>query len=129
MKPTDLDPSLAFTVLLELDPEMRERTSVEGYQVRQQLLDAYYAQDAIRNLWDFTRWYLGNPPRGVHQPGPPPRLVGDYIGRLRRIAELKKQVMQLESAALGVHNLLREQGAQIADIERYHALAYGDQPW
>jgi hypothetical protein len=126
--PTNLDPSLAFTALLEMDPEMRGRTSAEGAAVRRELLDAYYAQDAVRNLWDFTRWYLGNPPAGVPQPGPPPRMVGDYIGRLRRIAELKQQVIQLESAALGVHDLLREHGAQIADIERYHALVFGDRP-
>lgn len=58
MKKTDLDPSLAFTALLELDGE--NRTMVEAQEMREQLLEAYYAQNEIRNLWDFTKSWLDN---------------------------------------------------------------------
>ena len=57
MQQTDLDPSLAFTALLD-QGALAGLTSDEGSAVRRELLRAYYAQTEIRNLWDFTRTWL-----------------------------------------------------------------------
>lgn len=58
MQQTDLDPSLAFTALLEMDPTFRN-LSPEGCQLRQRaLLRAWYAQDEVRNMWAFARSWL-----------------------------------------------------------------------
>jgi hypothetical protein len=58
MQSTDLDPSLAFTALLELDPGFGKNNVEQGAVRRQQLLEAYHAQDEVRNLWDFTKLWL-----------------------------------------------------------------------
>jgi hypothetical protein len=58
MTPMGIDPSLAFTALMQLDPEFRSRTAEEGARVRRELLEAYYAQEETRNLWDFTPAWL-----------------------------------------------------------------------
>jgi hypothetical protein len=58
MQATDLDPSLAFTALLELDPEFGKLAVEDGHKRQQQLLAAWYAQGDIRNLMDFTRAWL-----------------------------------------------------------------------
>jgi hypothetical protein len=126
VKPIDLDPSLAFTALLELDPGMRERSGEEGAIVRRHLLADYYAQDAIRNLFDYTRWWISVVGEPSAEPGPPQRMIGEYVGRLRRIAELKAQVRQLETAALEVANMLQRRGATHDDLCRYEAVARGD---
>jgi len=58
MQANPIDPSLAYTALKETDPEFGKRTVLEGGQIRQRLLAAYYAQEEIRNLWDFTRHWV-----------------------------------------------------------------------
>jgi hypothetical protein len=121
MRPTDIDPTLAFTALLELDTKQRERTSAEGSAVRAKLLAAYYDQDAIRNLWDFTRWYLSNQDDS-EQPTPPYRMVGEYIGTLRHIIDLKEQARMLEAMALvlwvELHDRYGASDEQLAGYER-----------
>jgi hypothetical protein len=57
MQPTDLDPSLAFTALLD-QGALAGLTSDDGANMRAELLRAYYAQEEVRNLWDFTRAWL-----------------------------------------------------------------------
>jgi hypothetical protein len=57
MLANDLDPSLAFTALLD-QGALTGLTSEEGSTLRRDLLRAYYAQDEVRNLWDFTRSWL-----------------------------------------------------------------------
>lgn len=69
---TDLDPTLAFTALLEQDPSFRLLEPRDA-QIRQRaLLNAWYAQDKIRNLWTFTGHWLaaGRPqdPGSGHSP-------------------------------------------------------------
>jgi hypothetical protein len=61
MQENPIDPSLAYTALLELDPEFGKRTVAEGAARRAKLLTAYYAQDTVRNLWDFTPQWLATP--------------------------------------------------------------------
>jgi hypothetical protein len=58
MQPTDLDPSLAFTALLELDPGFAALPVKEGGARQKQLLSDWYAQDKIKNLMVFTRAWL-----------------------------------------------------------------------
>lgn len=58
MQPTPIDSSLAFTALMHLDPEFSKRTVDQGAACRQALLDAFYAQTTVRNLWDFTPQWL-----------------------------------------------------------------------
>lgn len=63
MQPMAIDESLAFTALLELDPTYRNLSPL-GCQVRREaLLKAWYAQDDIRNMWDFTRAWLAKQER------------------------------------------------------------------
>jgi hypothetical protein len=65
MQATDLDPSLAYTALRELDPGHNDRTWQEYGERRDALLAAWYAQDDIRNLMDFTRAWLTWVPVGT----------------------------------------------------------------
>lgn len=55
-----LDRSLAFTALLEQDPSFR-RLSLNEQALRiSDLLAAWYRQDKIKNLWDFTAHWLSS---------------------------------------------------------------------
>lgn len=58
MQPMPIDESLAYTALMNLDPGFGSRTVDEGAKVREELLNDYYAQEDIRNLWDFTRVWV-----------------------------------------------------------------------
>jgi hypothetical protein len=58
MQPTDLDPSLAFTALLDLDPSYGKLDHVAAADERSALLDAWYHQVAIRNMHAFARQWL-----------------------------------------------------------------------
>lgn len=52
MQKMDLDPSLAFTALIELAPGL---SAAEGEQWKKGLLAEWYKQDAISNFWRFAR--------------------------------------------------------------------------
>jgi hypothetical protein len=68
MQPTDLDPSLAFTALFERGA-LAHVTIEQGQQLRRELLRAYYAQDEVRNLWDFTAAWLAARTEPERRPG------------------------------------------------------------
>jgi len=57
MEPQPVDPSLAFTALLEAGA-LAGLTQIEGALLRDAMLRDYYAQDGARNLWTFTRQWL-----------------------------------------------------------------------
>lgn len=55
---TQLDESLAFTALLEMDPAFRNLTSDAGSNRVNALLLAWYAQAEVKNMWSFARKWL-----------------------------------------------------------------------
>lgn len=55
---TQLDESLAFTALLEMDPTFRNLTSEAGQRRINALLLAWYAQEEVKNMWAFARKWL-----------------------------------------------------------------------
>lgn len=56
MKETGIDRSLAFTALFEMDPEFAHRT--DGSRQINELLEAWYAQEGVRNMWNFAKQWL-----------------------------------------------------------------------
>lgn len=60
MNKTDLDPSLAFTALLELDSGFRHRTPEANRGLQNRLLDAWYDQTSIKSFWAFTEHWLAS---------------------------------------------------------------------
>jgi hypothetical protein len=52
MQEMDLDPTLAFTALIELAPELSGERSA---QWKRDLMAAWYAQDRVTNFWKFAR--------------------------------------------------------------------------
>lgn len=59
---TAIDRSLAFTALMDLDAGFRARPVAEGRKDIDALLEAWYAQDSIRNLWAFAKHWLSVTP-------------------------------------------------------------------
>lgn len=88
MKPLDLDPSLAFTALLELDPDFRGRTIEENSARRHALLDAWYAQDEIRSIWDFAKQWLKLDPAADEIAGAVRDWAGGDAARIRTAARI-----------------------------------------
>jgi beta-phosphoglucomutase-like phosphatase (HAD superfamily) len=120
---TQIDGALADAALLELDPMHRLRTAEQQQQACTDLLAAWYAQEDVINLWDFTRQVLNDAwPKGK----PTPVAVAKYILALRHIMAIKARVMVVESEAYGMHQALRAAGATIEEIAEYEALAMGD---
>lgn len=58
MKPMDLDPSLAYTALLDLDREFRTLTVDAAADEKAALLADWYAQTTVPNLYAFTKQWL-----------------------------------------------------------------------
>ena len=55
---TDIDRSLAYTALLSLDPAFARLPMQTGGVYVSALVEAWLAQDAEKNLWDFSRKFL-----------------------------------------------------------------------
>ena len=60
MNKTQLDESLAFTALLEMDPVYRDLACTGGDAAarRDALLEAWYAQTEVKNFWAFARQWI-----------------------------------------------------------------------
>lgn len=58
MRQMDLDPSLAFTALLELDPLFGNDGAANTPERRRALLEAWWAQNTVTNFWSFSRQWL-----------------------------------------------------------------------
>lgn len=54
MRQMDLDPSLAFTALIELAPGL---SAAESQEWKRGLLEEWYKQDAISDFWRFARQF------------------------------------------------------------------------
>jgi hypothetical protein len=54
---TDLDPTLAYTALLN-EGALRGLTVEQGQALRTEMLAAYHAQDEIGSIYAFTRMWL-----------------------------------------------------------------------
>lgn len=54
----DLDETLAFTALLEMDPAHGRRPPGDARARREALLAAWWAQDTERHFWTFARGWL-----------------------------------------------------------------------
>ncbi len=56
-KPSPIDETLAFTALLELDPDFGKLTMAEAATMRDRLQNDFYASDAS-NLFDYAKGWV-----------------------------------------------------------------------